>query len=100
MEALLAGLRTGGFAAGLTYHAYHALDSHIIGFTLWEVGPRSRTTSSRTWSRFFREFADDHPYLMEHAEQHMAGFGREGQGEFVFVPDLILDCLERARAAA
>ena len=82
------------------YHAYHALDSHIIGFTLWEVGPRSRTTSSRTWSRFFREFADDHPYLMEHAEQDMAGFGREGQGEFVFVPDLILDCLERARAAA
>jgi len=37
---------------------------------------------------------------MEHAEQHMAGFGREGQGEFVFVLDLILDCLERARAAA
>jgi tetracycline repressor-like protein len=105
MEALLAGLRTGGFPAGLTYHAYHALDSHIIGFTLWEVGWEVGHTVpdddvEEVVARFFREFADDHPYLMEHAEQHMAGFGREGQGEFVFVLDLILDCLERARAAA
>jgi hypothetical protein len=33
------------------------------------------------------------------ASSTLAGFGRAGQGEFAFVLDLILDGLERARAA-
>src|SRR5580765_6218746 len=37
MEALLGTLREAGFSANLTHHAYHALDSHITGFTLWQV---------------------------------------------------------------
>src|SRR5215208_2263294 len=38
MEWLLRRLRDAGFSPALTYHAYHALDSHIVGFTLWELG--------------------------------------------------------------
>ena len=37
MEAVLRTLREAGFSANLTHHAYHALDSHITGFTLWIV---------------------------------------------------------------
>ena len=37
-EWMLRRLREAGFSAELTYHAYHALDSHILGFTLWQVG--------------------------------------------------------------
>src|SRR5688572_15062435 len=35
MNTILGRLRTAGFSAKLTHHAYHAVDSHIIGFTLW-----------------------------------------------------------------
>ena len=38
MEGLLGRLRHAGFTAAMTHLAYHALDSHIIGHTLWEVG--------------------------------------------------------------
>ena len=37
MEAVLRTLRQAGFSADMTHHAYHALDSHITGFTLWLV---------------------------------------------------------------
>ncbi|MEO6579495.1 MAG: TetR/AcrR family transcriptional regulator C-terminal domain-containing protein, partial [Candidatus Limnocylindria bacterium] len=38
MDAVLGTLRRAGFSAEMTDHAYHALDSHIMGFTLWVVG--------------------------------------------------------------
>ena len=37
MESVLRTLREAGFSADMTHHAYHALDSHITGFTLWQV---------------------------------------------------------------
>ena len=36
-ECVLRTLREAGFSADLTHHAYHALESHIMGFTLWPV---------------------------------------------------------------
>src|SRR5262245_41076823 len=36
MDALLGRLREAGFDADATYHAYHVLDGHIFGFSLWE----------------------------------------------------------------
>jgi AcrR family transcriptional regulator len=38
MDWLLGRLRGAGFSPQLAYHAYHALDSHIPGFTMWEAG--------------------------------------------------------------
>ncbi|HLE98681.1 MAG TPA: TetR/AcrR family transcriptional regulator C-terminal domain-containing protein [Gaiellaceae bacterium] len=101
MEAILGGLRQAGFTPGLAFHAYHALDSHVIGFTLWAIGhsiPAGDDLADLAES-FLREIAAEHPFIAEHVEQHLAGFGREGEGEFAFVLDLILDGLERARAA-
>jgi hypothetical protein len=41
--------------------------------------------------------AGGYPYLAEHAEQHVAAPSDEGEGEFEFGLDLILDGLKRAR---
>jgi AcrR family transcriptional regulator len=106
MEWLLGRLREAGFSAELTYHAYHALDSHILGFTLWELGHSGAANAIRGdkdladfAASFVRELrAADYPYLAEHAEQHVAAFGDQGTSEFEFGLDLILDGLERARA--
>lgn len=97
MEWMLGRLREAGFSAELTYHAYHALDSHILGFTLWELGHSYVGDDLPDLAEaFFREHpADEYPYLREHAEQHLAGFGGDGEGEFAFVLDVILDGLER-----
>src|SRR5207249_9785500 len=42
MESLLGRLREAGCSGNMTHHAYHGLDSHILGFTLWEVGYSAR----------------------------------------------------------
>ncbi len=106
IEWLLGCLREAGFSPELTYHAYHALDSHILGFTLWHLG-HSAGAKNIAGDQDFADFAaglidelraDGFPYLAEHAEQHLAGV--EGEREFEFGLDLILDGLKRARAAA
>ena len=38
LEDVLWPLRKGGLSASLTHHPYHALDSHLSGYTLWQVG--------------------------------------------------------------
>jgi AcrR family transcriptional regulator len=108
MEWLLGRLREAGFSADLTYHAYHALDSHILGFTLWELGHSGAANAIRG-DKDFADFAAsfvrdlraaDYPYLAEHAEQHLEAFGGGGDSAsgFEFGLDLILEGLERARA--
>ena len=101
-EWMLERLREAGFSAELTYHAYHALDSHLWGFTLWELGHSlSADDLPGLAAAFLRQFpADEYPYLHEHVEQHVAGFGRDEKGAFEFVLDLILDGLERLRETA
>jgi AcrR family transcriptional regulator len=103
VEWLLGRLRRGGFSAALTFHAYHALDSHILGFTMWELGHAtpSEESAKALMESFFRDFtADDFPNLMEHAAQHRDGPGDEGPNEFEFGLNLILDGLKRAREGA
>ena len=103
MESLLGRLREAGFSANMTHHAYHALDSHIIGFTMWEVG---YTTGARqlpdSGAAFRRELTvEKYPYLNEHMEEHVAESRRdESEGEFEFGLDLILEGLEKIRRAA
>ena len=75
MEALLQTLREAGFSADLTHHAYHALDSHITGFTLWQVSMPFETKEELVdmAKGFLQEIpADAYPYVIEHAEQHLA----------------------------
>jgi AcrR family transcriptional regulator len=98
MEALLRTLREAGFSADMTHHAYHALDSHITGFTLWQVSMPFETKEELVdlAEGFLKEIpADEYPYVIEHAEQHIAPSSPDGKTEFEFGLDLILDGLER-----
>ena len=106
MEWLLQRLRDAGFSPELTYHAYHTLDSHILGFTLWQLGHSGgmrEIAAEEGVHEFIRRFvaelrARDFNHLAEHAEQHLAAPPDDGARQFAFGLDLILDGLRRARA--
>lgn len=100
MESLLGRLREAGFSAAMTHHAYHALDSHIIGSTLWETGYSANKDLAVKAKTFVREIAAEYPYLAEHAEQHLTKSTPNRVREFDFGLDLILDGLERIRDTA
>ncbi len=100
-------LREAGFSPETTYHAYHALDSHILGFTLWQAGhavPRgapqmvSKEDMALFFAASFPEFRlADFPYLMEHAELHLTEGKHKEEREFEFGLSLILESLQRIR---
>ena len=102
MEGILGSLRQGGFSAEMTHHAYHALDSHISGFTLWQVHFQFDPKEADDIAANFlgRLGPDTYPYLLEHAGEHMKESRPGDEGEFAFGLDLILDGLERLRDMA
>jgi AcrR family transcriptional regulator len=109
MEWLLKRLREAGFSQQLAYSAYHTLDSHIFGFTLWQIGHADATKAfvvadgeplEEFFARILEEMRPSYPYLVEHGEQHMAPGAPNGKQEFEFGLDLILDGLERRRKSA
>ena len=98
MESLLATLRQSGFSPDLTHHAYHALDSHIVGFTLWQVSLPPSEELTGLAADFLRQLdVERYPYFAEHVEQHLGDSAASGAEEFAFGLDLILDGLERLR---
>jgi AcrR family transcriptional regulator len=102
MESILGTLRESGFSPDLTHHAYHALDSHIAGFTLWQVNiPFTADDIAELGATFLRELpTDEYPYVAEHTEQHLMPPSDDEKSEFEFGLDLILDGLERLRDTA
>jgi AcrR family transcriptional regulator len=103
MEWLLRTLREAGLSPNLTHHAYHALDSHITGFTLWQVSFPFETREELLdlAEDFLANIpADEYPYVIEHAEEHLAEPDPDEPNEFEFGLDLILDGLERMRDSA
>jgi AcrR family transcriptional regulator len=99
MDAVLGRLRGAGFSADMTHHAYHALDSHIVGFTLWLLPYLAVAQQQPDYAeRFLEELSgEDLPHLSEHVLVHMAPSRPEDVGEFEFGLDLILDGLDRLR---
>jgi len=100
MDSMLETMRRGGFSAELTHHGYHALDFHILGFTLQEVSLGFAAEElEELGAAVLRELSSgDHPYLVEHVEGHLRSEFSERSG-FEFGLDLILDGLERIVAA-
>jgi AcrR family transcriptional regulator len=100
MEAILRSLREGGFSSEMAHHAYHALESHIVGFTLWLVGISASLAAAgeAELQEVVRSFEVDFPYLFEHAGEHARERGPDDPTEFEFGLDLILDGLEARRA--
>ena len=93
------------FLARADVSAYHALDSHILGFTLWQLGHAAAAKDlgggrgpADFAAAFLRELrAGDYPHLAEHVEQHLTAPSDDGGREFEFGLNLILDGLKRAR---
>lgn len=102
MEATLRTFRRAGFSAEMTDRGYHAVESHISGFTLWQVGMNlDRATLRELATGFLESLSEDEfPYVVEHIHQHLAPSSPSSQSAFVFGLDLILDGLERIRDAA
>jgi AcrR family transcriptional regulator len=97
IDSVLGCLREAGFSAAATFHGYHALDSHILGFTLWEAGHSVSDEDMAGILAFVPQLsASGYPYLAEHAEQHFAGI--DDQDEFEFGLRLIVDGLRRELA--
>jgi hypothetical protein len=104
MEWLMRRLREAGFSPKLTYSAYHALDSHIFGFTLWQLGHAAGAAmlGERDLAEWVAEFlrtlpAEEFPHFTEHVHQHLAAPKGDGAREYEFALDLILDGLEQRR---
>src|SRR3954471_1105474 len=73
MESLLGRLRQAGLSAETTYHAYHVLDGHIFGFSLWESAHTFSDEEESEMQELFEKVitVDAFPYLSEHGHQHM-----------------------------
>ena len=96
MESILRTLREGGLSPVITDRAYHAIESHILGYTLWVVGMNLGTEEdvAALAKAFLPSIPRDvYPYTAEHIEQHL--LSREPGEDFAFGLDLILDGLER-----
>jgi AcrR family transcriptional regulator len=97
IESILARLRDAGFTPEAASRGYHALDSHILGFTIWQLGHALPADAPPDFNdMLMRQLdPDTFPYLMEHAGVHMKESDGEEEGEFEFGLDLILEGLER-----
>jgi AcrR family transcriptional regulator len=98
---MLRTLREAGFSKDLMYHAFHILESYVQGYTLQQLNfPYKGEELAGMAATFLQQLpADEYPDLVEHIEQHLEPHEEE-TGGFGVGLDLILDGLERARAAA
>jgi AcrR family transcriptional regulator len=100
MNALLGSLRNAGFSAETTYHAYHALDAHIIGFSLWASTHGKmpeQIEDARAWFEQMIPVATL-PYLHEHGLQHLDDGPLQEVSAFEFALDLLLGGFERLQS--
>ena len=99
MEALLAALRGAGLSAETTYHAYHVIDAHIIGFSLWASTHGKMPEHIEDARGWFEEMIPvaTLPYLHEHGLQHLDPGPHQDVSAFEFSLDLLLGGLERLR---
>ncbi len=99
MDTLLKRLREAGLSPELTHHAYHTLDSHIVGSALWLARIPPKKELDVLAKDVLRHLpADTYPDLVLHIQQHLSGAAR-GMKFFEFGLDLILDGIERLRGA-
>jgi AcrR family transcriptional regulator len=99
MDSLLGRLREAGFSAETTYHAYHVLDAHIFGFSMWQASHTYTPTDVTDFVAMFERIIPvaEYPYLHEHGRQHLADGPLHDVSAFELALDLILDGLEQLR---
>jgi AcrR family transcriptional regulator len=100
-NAVIGALRQAGFTIDMAAHAFSAMDSYIYGFALQQVNLPSHTEeeSAALAANILRELPAEYPYLGEMIVEHALKPGYDYAHEFEFGFGLILDGLERLRAA-
>jgi AcrR family transcriptional regulator len=101
-DSLLGCLRNAGFSKDLTYHAFHIIESYIMGYTFQVLSVRAVDTQqfADIAAKFLRgDFSAEYPHFTEHALQHMEP-GDDDVSAYELGLDLILDGLERLRETA
>ncbi len=102
IDALLARLADAERPSDLADRAYHALDSHILGFTLWEAGYTAglRDIPPDVTKVVLDLGLEAYPHLLGHVAFHQRPPRPDEKPAFEFGLDLILDGLERMRDPA
>ena len=97
LDATLGRLREGGFSVEGALDAWHALDSHIYGFTLQELSlPFEADEAPRVSAEVLGQLsAEEFPHVVE-VISHVMTSGRVE--DFEFGLELLLDGLERTLA--
>lgn len=99
MEGLLACLGRSRLPDEIAHHAYHVIDTYIVGFTAQQrtftIGADELEVAAKG---FLGELsADEHPHVIAHVHEHLSPTPA-GTSAFEFGLDLILDGLHRRRA--
>lgn len=101
MEDLLRTLADSGLPDDLAHHGFHAVNNHVLGYTLQELAMTLDRRYTEEPDEVAKEFvaslpAEDFPHTIAHVHQHLDG---ETESSFELVLDLILDGLSRMAAA-
>lgn len=97
MESLLRRLAASGLSHDLAHHGFHAVNNHVLGYTLQEQGMNIPDQAAGGLNAAAEEYltdlsADTHPHTIAHVHQHLDG---DTASSFELVLDLILDGLVR-----
>lgn len=102
-DAVIATLRTAGFSAEMTAHAYAVIDSYVYGFALQEAalpfdkGPEG--VAEVADPILDETVATDYPHLVDMATTYYLQPDHSFGNEFQFGLDLILEGLEETLAS-
>ncbi len=99
MESALRTYRAGGVSPEVTERVFHAVENHILGYTLQaQAFPITDADMEEVGTAFLDSLPrDEFPWLGEHIVQHLEK-GTLDEGDFEFGLDLILDGIERMAA--
>jgi AcrR family transcriptional regulator len=97
MENLLAALAATEMSSSVAHLAFHAINNHVIGYTLQEQAMAYVIPPDGDADALARSFlegiaAGEHPHTVTHVQQHLDG---DTASSFELVLDLILDGLTR-----
>lgn len=99
MEWLLRRIAEANLPEDVAFQAYHALDGHILGFTLWQLGHSGVTPAVLAdTAAFLRKLpSGEFGQLARHFELHLSRPGAVKKSGFEFGLDLILSGLAMLR---
>jgi len=94
-ESLLCRLEDAGFGEAMRFHAYHLLEAHVVGYSLWEAGhsfgPAERAAIDRRLTEM--DWPAAYPRLAHHHALHASGSTSGEKDAFDMGLDFIMDGL-------